>query len=278
MRAARHADSVAPGIPVFTRLAYVNELYGRTGEARRVLRLAAASATDPGDLAYVHTQLGDLAWNQGDYPAADRAFTAALRADPAYLAALDGRARVREARGDVPGALADRRAVVAKLPLPGYLTGLGEMLQAHGRTEEARRQYAVAGVWARLARTGGVATDLETALFAADHGDRAESLRAAQAEWTRRHSVHVADALAWALHVNGRDAEALGYARRATAGPRTGYRNATFLFHLGMIEKALGKRADARRDLTAALRRNPHFSPLYVPQAKSALAALGAAS
>ncbi|MGI8335597.1 hypothetical protein ACRYCC_37075 [Actinomadura scrupuli] len=278
MRAARHADSVAPGIPVFTRLAYVNELYGRTAEARRVLRLAAESATDPGDLAYVHTQLGDLAWNQGDYPAADRDFAAALRADPAYLAALDGRARVREARGDVAGALADRRTVVAKLPLPGYLTGLGDLLQAQGRTEEARAQYAVAGVWARLARTGGVATDLETALFAADHGDRAESLRAARAEWARRHSVHVADALAWALHVNGRDAEALGYARRAAAGPGTGYRNAAFLYHLGMIEKALGRRTDARRDLTAALRRNPHFSPLYVPQAKSALAALGAGS
>src|SRR2546430_853466 len=32
MTAARHADSIAPGIPVFTRLAYVNELYGRAAE------------------------------------------------------------------------------------------------------------------------------------------------------------------------------------------------------------------------------------------------------
>jgi hypothetical protein len=45
-----------------------------------------------------------------------------------------------------------------------------------------------------------------------------------------------------------------------------------------MIEKALGLRDDARRDLTAALRLNPHFSPLQVPRAKAALAELGDAS
>lgn len=84
--------------------------------------------------------------------------------------------------------------------------------------------------------------------------------------------MHVADALAWALHVNGRDTEALGYARRAL---RHGYRDATFLYHLGMIEKSLGRRADARRDLAAALRLNPAFSVHHAPPARAALADLG---
>jgi hypothetical protein len=44
-----------------------------------------------------------------------------------------------------------------------------------------------------------------------------------------------------------------------------------------MIEKALGRTADARRDLTAALRLNPHFSALHAPLARAALAALGGA-
>jgi Flp pilus assembly protein TadD len=125
-----------------------------------------------------------------------------------------------------------------------------------------------------LAKASGVATDLETALFAADHGDKAQALRAAQAEWARRHSVHVADALAWALHVNGRDAEALGYAKLANG---LGYRSALFRYHLGMIEKSLGRTADARRDLAAALRLNPDFSFLHAPRAKAALASLGGA-
>jgi Flp pilus assembly protein TadD len=125
-----------------------------------------------------------------------------------------------------------------------------------------------------LAKASGVATDLETALFAADHGDKPAALRAARAEWARRHSVHVADALAWALHANGRDVEALTYARRANG---LGYRNAMFRYHQGMIEKSLGRAADARRDLAAALRLNPDFSALHAPLAKAALTSLGGA-
>jgi tetratricopeptide (TPR) repeat protein len=275
MTAAEHADAVAPGTPIFTRLAYVNELYGHVREARRILDLAAASATGPGDQAYVHDQLGELAWNSGHLTTAAREFGLALCHDPSSLPAVDGRSRVRAARGDVAGAVADHQAVVATLPLPQYLTGFGELLDARGHADQAARQYAVAGAWATLAKAGGVATDLETALFDADHGDHAQALRAARAEWDRRHSVHVADALGWALHANGRDAEALTYAGKANA---TGYRNASFRYHLGMIEKALGKRDDARRDLAGALALNKDFSPLYAPRARAALASLGGRS
>jgi len=275
MAAAVHADRIAPGIPVFTRLAYVNELYGRTAEAHRVLELALTSADDPGDLSYVHAQLGELAWSHGNAATAGREFAAALRADPGYVAAVEGRARVRAATGDVAGALRDLQAVVARLPLPGYLTEYGELLTSVGRTAEARRQYAVARTWVTLAKASGVATDLETTLLAADHGNKPAALRAARAEWARRHSVHVADALAWALHANGREGEALTYARRANG---LGYRNAMFLYHQGMIEKSLGRAASARRDLTAALRLNPHFSALHAPRAKAALTSLGGAS
>lgn len=115
---------------------------------------------------------------------------------------------------------------------------------------------------------GGVNADLDSAMAAADHGDRKEALRAARAEWDRRHSVHTADALAWALHVNGRDEEALPYARRATA---TGYRNAAFLFHRGIIERATGDEREAREHLKAALDLNPGFSPLGAREARTAL-------
>ncbi len=273
LAAARRADAARPGLPIFTRVAYVLELHGRTTEARRVLERAMESATDPGDIAYVATQLGELAWSQGDDEAAARHFAKALRADRAYLPALDGQARVRAARGDLAGATRDLASVVSRLPMPAYLTALGELHEAQGRPDRARQQYDVAEALVRIARANGVTTDLETALFQADHGDRAAALRAARAERARRASVHVADGLAWALHVNGRDREALGYARQAA---RTGYRNAQFLYHRGMIEKALGLRDAARRSLSAALDLNPHFSPLLAPRARAALATLTA--
>jgi tetratricopeptide (TPR) repeat protein len=271
MAAARRADEAQPGIPIFTRVAYVFELQGRTADAARVLERAMESATDPGDIAYVATQLGELAWNQGDPASAGRQFEVALRADPGYLPALDGRARVLAARGDLAGAIRERESLVNRLPLPAYLIALGELYEAAHRPDKARQQYDVVDASVRIAQANGVTTDLETALFA-DHGDRATALRAALAERARRDSVHVDDALAWALHVNGRDREALTEARRAT---RTGYRNALFLYHRGMIEKALGLRADARHSLAAALDLNPHFSPLLVPRARAALAAVG---
>ncbi|GAA2439397.1 tetratricopeptide repeat protein [Actinomadura vinacea] len=272
MAAAKKADSIAPGVPVFTRLAYAHELHGRTGEARRILKLAASTATDRGDIAYVRTRLGELAWSEGDHETAGREFAAALGADPSDLAAQAGRAKVLAARGDLPGAVRVQEAIVARAPLPGHITALGELYEARGQAAKARQQYAVAGTWATLAQANGVTPDLETAMYAADHGDKATALRAARAEWSRRRGVHVADALAWALHVNGKDEEALGYARLAL---RHGYRDATFRYHLGMIEKSLGRRADARRDLAAALRLNPGFSVHHAPRAREALAGLG---
>lgn len=40
-----------------------------------------------------------------------------------------------------------------------------------------------------------------------------------------------------------------------------------------MIELALGRRADAHRDLSRALKINPYFSALQAPMARRALAA-----
>jgi tetratricopeptide (TPR) repeat protein len=274
MAAAELADATRPGIPISTRVAYVLELRGQTARAKRVLEATLASASDPSDLAYVATQLGELAWNRGDEREASARFATALRADPSYLPALDGRARVRAALGDLAGAISDHQRVASVLPLPGYLTELGDLYQAEGQPDKAREQYRVVDAWVRIAKANGVTTDLETALFEADHGDRSAALRAARAERARRASVHVDDALAWALHVNGQDREALRYAIQAE---RTGYRNALFLYHRGMIERSLGLRDAARTSLAAALHLNPRFSPLLAPQARAALAALNGA-
>ncbi|GAA3503894.1 tetratricopeptide repeat protein [Streptomyces prasinosporus] len=270
-RAADTADRRRPGVPVFTRYAYVRELRGDVRTAREVLERALESASSPADVAYVATALGHLAWNQGDHPAALRHYARALAADEDHLPALEGRARAQAAGGDRAGAVATLEHVVARSPLPGPLVALGELYEdrgADGDRAKAREQYALVDAWTALARAGGVDADLDTALAAADHGDPEEALRAARAAWDRRRSVHTADALAWALHADGRDEEALAYARRATA---TGYRDAAFLYHRGMIERATGRDRAARASLTAALELNPGFSPLGARAARAAL-------
>ncbi|MGW2619041.1 tetratricopeptide repeat protein [Streptomyces sp. NPDC001500] len=274
--AVQIADQRRPGVPVFTRYAYVHELRGDVATARRVLERALAASTSPGDIAYVAAQLGQLAWNQGDYATALTHYARALAADENYLPALEGRARAQAASGQQAEALKGLELIVARYPLPGPLVELGELYEARGGAGDrakAEEQYALVDAWTSIARANGVNADLDTALAAADHGDRATALRAARDDWSRRHTVHTADALAWALHVNGKDAEALPYARQATA---TGYRNAAFLYHRGVIEKAAGHPADARTHLAAALKLNPGFSPLGARQARAALTTLEA--
>jgi len=269
--AARRADSVHPGLPTFARLSYAYELRGDLDRARALLDRALAGATAPSDVAFTRFHLGELARATGQLETADRHYAAALRADPSYLTALAGRARIAAAQGRTARAIADYERVVAQQPLPQYLTEYGELLEALGRRDSAEEQYAVVRAAAALARENGVGTDLEIALFEADHGDAAAALRAARAEWARRHSVHVADALGWALHANGRDAEALHYARAAT---RLGTRDARFLFHRGMVESRLGLDGAAERHLRDAVAAGLRASPLRFAQARDALRAL----
>ncbi|MEU1165482.1 tetratricopeptide repeat protein [Streptomyces sp. NPDC005921] len=272
-KAADLADRRKPGVPVFTRYAYVRELRGDVKTARQVLRQALATATSKGDIAYVSAQLGLLAWNQGDYKSALDYYARALTADENYLPALEGRARAQAATGDRADAIKGMELVVSRYPLPQPLVELGELYEdrgAEGDKAKAEDQYALVEAWIALARANGVNADLDTALAAADHGDKAEALKAARAEWARRHTVHTADALAWALHVNGKDKEALPYARQASA---TGYRNASFSYHLGIIELANGQKAAGRAALTKALKLNPGFSPLGARAARKALEA-----
>ncbi|WP_369198089.1 tetratricopeptide repeat protein [Streptomyces djakartensis] len=269
--AARTADDRRPGVPVFTRYAYVHELRGDVRTAREVLHRALDSARSPSDVAYVATALGQLAWSQGDHQQALAHYARALAADDAYLPALEGRARAQAASGDRAAAVKGLEQVVARSPLPGPLVALGELYEERGADGDRARagdQYALVDAWTALARAGGVNADLDSAMAAADHGDKREALRAARAEWNRRHSVHTADALAWALHVNGRDTEALPLARRATG---TGYRNAAFHYHRGVIERAAGDPRAARTHLKAALELNPGFSPLGAREARTAL-------
>ena len=80
--------------------------------------------------------------------------------------------------------------------------------------------------------------------------------------------MFTADALAWALHRAGRDAEALPYTERAA---ELGWRDAAADFHRGMILAALGRPGEAIAALDEALATNPHFSPLHAATARQTL-------
>ena len=257
-----------PDTASYARASYVRELTGDVGGAIAAMRLAYRVAAGRSDQAWAATQLGQLRFGAGDPAGAARWFRRAARLDPAFVPADAGLGLVAWSRGDLDLAISRFGAVVARYPSPEYVGILGDLQAAAGDRSAAAESHRLVRAEIRLFRANGVDTDLELALFEADHGSARAALRAARAEWGRRHSVHVADALAWALYANGRYREAAAASRAAL---RLGTRNALFLFHAGMIQLRLGDRDRARSFLADAIAQNPSFSVRWSPVAARTL-------
>lgn len=260
-----------PALPALARASYDLEQRGRVAEARDLMERALAAAFDPADIAFCHHELGELAWHRGDLDEAEAQYAAAAAADPTYLPAREGLAQVAAARGDLDEALVSFAELTAAAPTPDHLLAYAEVLRAAGRDDEAEAQLSSAEAAHELFIANGGEDDLTGAELAIARSRPAEALRLAQQEWERRQFADVADTLAWALHLNGRDAEARAYALRAGS---LGARNAEYAYHLGMIELSLGNSAAAKDHLSRALDINPHFSPVEAPLAARTLAEL----
>src|SRR5262249_10356068 len=160
----------------------------------------------------------------------------------------------------------------ARYPSPGYLMDYATLLRATGQPARADQQLALAAAALRLFRANGGTDDLGVAQLALAQGQSRQAILAGQTGRSPTHFPDVVEVLGWALHRSGANAEAISYARKADA---LGADNSGYLFHLGMIELSLGRNGDARRDLSAALALNPHFSPLDAPIAAAVLNRLG---
>ncbi|WP_244179088.1 tetratricopeptide repeat protein [Streptomyces rubellomurinus] len=229
-------------------------------------------ANTPADRAFTLYHLAQLAFDNGDPKTALAQINVGLRAAPGSAELLEGRAKAEAALGNTDAALADYASAVAKVPQPSYVLELGELLQSLGRNKDAEQQYQVFRGEETLFTDNGVAPDSDQTLFEADHGDPAKALTLGESGLRTRPFIEMHDAYAWALHLNGRDTEALDQSRQATA---LGTRNALFHYHQGMIEKALGHPEQARTELRQALTINDHFNPLQAPTAQAALQELG---
>src|SRR5262249_55582617 len=149
------------------------ELVGNTGKAIKAMKLAIDAATGAREpTAWTHVQLGKLYFNHGRYGLALREAELANHIFPNYAYGLDAQAQAEAALGHVPTAIRLENEAVNLIPLPQYVALLGDLYRATGRPRLARAQYALIGAIERLLRANGVRTDLEIALFDADHGIR----------------------------------------------------------------------------------------------------------
>jgi tetratricopeptide (TPR) repeat protein len=278
-RTLQRLVDLKPNLTAYARVSYYRELTGDLDGAVDAMR-RAVTAGGPAleNVAYVQTLLGGLELARGHLPAARRAYAAALAAMPDYAPAAAGRARLAAATGDLRGAIARWRRVVARLPMPEYVIALGETEQAaaeispgrSGRAlaRAARRDFALVRAQQRLLAAAGVNTDVELAIFEADHGSRARGIALAHAAWRNAPSVRSADALGWALTRAGRPRAGLAWAHRAL---RIGSLDPAFRYHAGMAALAAGRTAEGRRDLRLAIAHGLATQPLHLRRATEAL-------
>jgi tetratricopeptide (TPR) repeat protein len=265
---------IEAGLPALSRLAHLAFLRGDELNAVEFWRQAieagevGATATTPVEnLAWAHVQLGVTYFALGDLDKADSQHAAALSLFPDYVHALAalGQVRAAEQRWDQAAALYER--AVARMPQPQYVAALGDVYAVAGREAEAAGQYALVEAIAALYRDGGINTDLQIALFYADHDlELPLALEMARATFEAAPGVYAADALAWALYKKGEYEDAAAFSEQARAW---GTPEAGFYFHAALISHALGDDDTAREQLQRALDLNPRFAPLQAEQAQA---------
>jgi tetratricopeptide (TPR) repeat protein len=242
-----------PDLAAYARVSYFRELHGDLGGARSALVLAlSAGGAAAENVAYVDTLLSHVDLLRGRLHLAAREAREALARFPGYAAAGAALARVQIARGDVRGAIARLRRVVARLPLPEHVIALGEAQQAAGMARAARRTLALVGAEQRLLAAARVNTDVELAIFEADHGSPRRAVALGRAAWAAAPSVRSADALGWALTRSGRPAAGLRWARRALS---LGSDDPAFLAHAALAGDARARAAALRSSALAPLLR-----------------------
>lgn len=266
-----------PELASFARVSYIRELHGDIpGAIDAMERAAEAGAARAENVAWTQTQIGNLYFNSGNLEGAAAAYDRALVTLDGYVYALTGNARIAAARGEIEEAVALYSQAIRTMPLPEFVIALGETYEAAGRIDEARQQYALVEAMIRLYAEAGVETDIELALFEADHGDDpALAVKHAQDGYAARPSVKSAGVVAWALYKAGKFSEAWAYSQKALA---LGSQDATTFYHAGMIAAALGMTDRARDLISKSLTVNPYFSPIHAPAAKQYLATQSRAS
>ena len=264
-RVLQRLANLKPNLSTYARVSYFRELHGDLPGAASALALAsAAGGPAPENAAAIDVLRGDLALVRGRPREAREAYARALVTVPEYAPAEAGRARLAASHGNLTASIRRWRALVARLPQPEYVIGLGEAELAAGRVRAAREDFALVRVQQRLLARAGVNTDVELAVFESDHGDAARGLRLARRAWAAAPSVRSADALGWALTRSGRREEGLGWARRAR---RLGSADPLFAFHAGMAARG----GERQRLLRFALEHGLGARPWQAKQAREAL-------
>jgi tetratricopeptide (TPR) repeat protein len=261
-----------------SRLSYLKFIAGDPAAAIVLMKTAVTEGVEaqlPSEnLAWLYYELGEYETQAGDSASADAAYLTALNTHPGDYRALAALAKLRANHGRYAEAIEIYQKAIAVVPMPIFISELGDLYAKTGDQANAQKQYALVEYIGLLGHINQVLHNRDLALFYADHGVKlTEAVDLAQKELEVRQDVYTWDALAWALYRNGKLTEAASASQKAM---RFGTRDPLLLFHAGMIAQGLGQEGQARKELKQALQINPHFHLIYANIAEQKLAAMDA--
>ncbi len=274
-KSAQWMLNLRPGnLPGMTRAAYLRELFGDVDGAYELMDMAfqATPPTETEDRAWILSQMGHLRFVAGKTDEADNILTQALIIFPGYHYALGNLAKVRitQKRYDEAVALLQQRYQAAAHAENLY--DLAEALKLAGRDDEAKKAFAEFETKSLAESARKDNSSRELVFYYADYSHQPDrALEIAKQEFAWRHDVYTLDAYAWALHVNGQDAEARRQIETALA---VGIRDARMLDHAGEIALKLGDKAAAEHYLADS----DALHAIGSEQARLRLASLGQAA
>ena len=239
IESAQRMVNLRPDLSSYSRVSYLRELHGDIDGAIDAMRRAVEAGTPRAEgTAWSEVQLGNLYLSKNDLDAASRAYDEALQRVDGYVFAVAGQARVLIARGDLARAAVLYDQIAQRLPVPDFVIALADLHERLGDTNRAAQDATLVAAMEQLLKANGVRTDVDLALFDADHDLRLdEALSTARAEYAVRPSVTVAMTLAWTEYKTGDVRSASLHAKEAL---RLGWRDPVAVRRAAVIARAAG--------------------------------------
>ncbi|MFZ6005302.1 MAG: tetratricopeptide repeat protein [Actinomycetota bacterium] len=262
------------GAGVDSRLAKRAAVEGRIDDAINLSAGALLAASDldlrASEAAFYRFQLGHFLHQAGRADQALEVLDAGLSIDPTHLASLEAKAHVLVSLGRLDAAAATYEQLIERGPAADLHGELAKIYRALGRDRAAEAQVAEGLRLGREQISAFPAERRHLASFFAEF-EPATALDLAKADFATRKDVGAYDTLAWAHYRNGQYEQAARYVDGALA---QGTRDATLLYHAGMIELAVGDTDEGAQHLRDALEINPRFDLVHAPRAIAALRGL----
>jgi tetratricopeptide (TPR) repeat protein len=248
--AAQWMLDLRPGnLPALANAAHLRELFGDNEGSYELLQMGYDStpASETEERAWLLTQMGHLRLASGNTDAAEKILQQALNTFPNYPFAVGELAEVRTAQKRYDEAVVLFQQRYHSAPRAANMYALAQALRLAGHDSEAKQAFAEFESKSLQESNTKDNSNRELIFYYADYAKQpAKALKLAEQEFAWRKDVYTLDAYAWALHVNGQEAEGRKQIEIALA---VGIRDARMFRHAGEIALQSGDLAPAQRYL-----------------------------